>query len=80
MTRRRKQTEGSAPLPETIAPFALLDSTQAAQLLGTTQDTLVDWRVDRKGPPYMKLTNGMVRYQLRDLLAWVGTKRITCAG
>ena len=69
MTRRRRRTEGSAPLPETIAPFALLDSTQAALLLGTAADTLVDWRVDHKGPPYLKLTNGMVRYQVRDLLA-----------
>jgi predicted DNA-binding transcriptional regulator AlpA len=68
------------PLPEAIAPFALLDSNQAAQIIGTTPDTLVDWRVDRKGPPFLKLTNGMVRYQLRDLLAWMGTKKVTCAG
>jgi len=80
MTRRRKPAERLEPLPEAIAPFALLDSSQAALLLGTTSDTLVDWRVDHKGPPYLKLTNGMVRYQLRDLLAWIGTKRITCAG
>ena len=80
MTRRRKYVETQTELPEAIAPFALLDSTQAAQLLGTTATTLVDWRVDHKGPPYLKLTNGMVRYQLRDLLNWIGTKRITCAG
>ena len=78
MTRRRKPTD-TQPLPEGIAAFALLDSTQAALMLGTTPDTLVDWRVDRKGPPYLKLTNGMVRYQVRDLLAWLGTKRVTCA-
>ena len=30
-------------------------------------------------PPYLKLTNGMVRYQIRDLMTWLGTKRITCA-
>ena len=80
MTRRRTPIESAMPLPEAIAPFVLMDSNQAAQILGTTADTLVDWRVDHKGPPYLKLTNGMVRYQLRDLLAWMGTKRVDYAG
>ena len=80
MTRRHKRPDILMPLPEAMAPFALMDSTQAAQILGTTADTLVDWRVDHKGPPFLKLTNGMVRYQLRDLLAWMGTKRIDYAG
>ena len=66
---RPEVNENSQSLTEEIAPSALLDSTQAALRLGTTPDILVDWRVDRKGPPYLKLTNGMVRYQVHDLLA-----------
>jgi hypothetical protein len=79
MTRRRVPTKGIPfpALPAEVLPFMLLGPPAAAQFLGTTESTLADWRLDKKGPPYIKLTSGMIRYQLRDLQAHIAAR---CCG
>jgi hypothetical protein len=44
---------------------------QAADHLGTTPDTLKCWRSRGTGPPFHRANGRLVRYQHRELDAWV---------
>ncbi len=48
---------------------------EAAALLAVSPRTLADWRLDGKGPPYVKL-HGAIRYRLDDLEAFVSARVI----
>lgn len=50
----------------------LLTERQACQLLGVGPRTLRLWR-DRRGLPYLKITNKFVRYRKPDLMQWAGS-------
>lgn len=48
----------------------LLTSRQAAEHLGLKEQTLANWRYQRKGPPYFRV-GALVKYDERDLDAWL---------
>ena len=73
---RPRKVQPATPLPEVAVPFALLTPPEVAAMLGSTVATLADWRVDRVGPPWIPITPRCIRYQLRDLQAWIESKRI----
>lgn len=45
----------------------LLTPKQAAEFLGIPLGTLAQWRSQRRGPPYIKLEDRLVRYRRSDL-------------
>lgn len=45
----------------------LLTPKEAAQFLGIPLGTLAQWRSQRRGPPYIKLEERLVRYRRSDL-------------
>jgi len=45
----------------------LLTPKQAAEFLGVPSGTLAQWRSERRGPPYIKLEDRLVRYRRSDL-------------
>lgn len=49
----------------------LLNENEAARMLGFTVRALQNWRVRGGGPQFVKISKRSVRYQRRDLLAWV---------
>lgn len=49
---------------------ALLDTSDAAEVLGISPRTLEDWRWRGGGPPFFKLGRRMVRYRPEDLMAF----------
>lgn len=55
----------------------LLDQNAAAEFLGLTPNTLMAWR-SRKlpGPAYIKV-GGRVKYDVRDLLAYLESRRVS---
>ena len=56
-----------------------LDDGQAANFLGVAVQTLRNWRHQRRGPAYVKLSEGPrgpVRYLLEDLKAFQSSRRI----
>jgi hypothetical protein len=55
----------------------LVDTREAARILGVREGLLVRWRYEQKGPPYLKLSGGTVRYQIRDLSAFMESRRVT---
>jgi excisionase family DNA binding protein len=48
---------------------------QASKVLGLRPQTLRNWRIARKGPPYHKFGRA-VRYRLEDLEDWLKSKKI----
>jgi predicted DNA-binding transcriptional regulator AlpA len=80
MTRRRSNMNSEpTTLPAEVVPFVLLDVKQAAAFLGTTVNTLADWRTDGIGPPYVKI-GYLVKYQCRDLHQWVQSRTVNPGG
>jgi Helix-turn-helix domain len=54
-----------------------VDEKAAAELLGYSIKTLQNWRLLRKGPAYLKTTNGRsIRYRIGDLLDFQAAGRV----
>lgn len=49
----------------------LIDTADAAELLGLAPRTLMRWRVERSGPTFIRIGNRSVRYRPSDLDAWI---------
>lgn len=58
--------------------FGLLDTAETSRATGIPVDTLESWRCRsrRQGPPYLKLSNGMVRYKFSDIQNWLDERRV----
>jgi len=60
---------------------SILDTNDAAALIGVSPRTLEDWRWRGVGPPFYKLGARMVRYKADDLMNFVlGSKQQNTAG
>ncbi len=59
-----------AQSPSAVADAALLNETQAAQLLGITIRALQGWRLRGDGPLYVKLGR-LVRYRRSEIERWL---------
>lgn len=64
-------------IPSDPNPNQLLDTNQAAQLLGLSPHTLCVWRLDgRYNLPYLKIGR-KIKYRRSDLLAWLASRTVT---
>jgi predicted DNA-binding transcriptional regulator AlpA len=59
-----------------IQTSGLLTSKKAAEFLGIPEGTLAQWRSQRRGPPYIKLEERLVRYRLVDLESYLSRRSI----
>lgn len=50
---------------------SLLTEKQVSAMLGLKQRTLQQWRLERKGPKFIKLTARVIRYKLNDVQDWL---------
>ena len=64
---------GGRPIPE--HPDALLNTAEAAFLMGLSPRTCEALRLRGGGPPYIQVTPKAVRYRRRDLEAWLDGRR-----
>ena len=63
-------------MPSAAAPLAaLLSAEDVAGITGLSVETLAQWRSQRKGIPFVKISRNCVRYRQADLEAWL-TERI----
>jgi len=53
-----------------------LKPNSAAALLGVSPHTLEDWRWQRKGPPWIRVSRSCVRYDLARLQLWMAQRTI----
>jgi len=59
----------------------LLTSAEVAEILKVKTATLSDWRVNRKGPAFIRAGSNkkQVRYTLEDIQAWLDQQRVSCS-
>ncbi len=53
----------------------VVNENRAAEILCVAVQTMRNWRHQRKGPPYLKLSRS-VRYKLEDLENFINSKRV----
>ena len=58
----------------------LLTPKQAAEFLGIPSGTLAQWRSERRGPPYIKLEDRLVRYRRADLEEYLAAHAVATDG
>jgi excisionase family DNA binding protein len=65
-----------ADRPERHAGAAarLLTADDVAELTGLSVETLAQWRSQRKGIPYVKISRNCVRYRQSDLDGWLAER------
>jgi len=56
-----------------------MDTRDAARYLGVAYQTLNLWRVEDRGPAYLRLGR-LVRYRQADLDAWLEARRVEPGG
>ncbi|WP_416211064.1 helix-turn-helix transcriptional regulator [Nitrospirillum sp. BR 11828] len=66
MTYRKK-----SPLRPNPSAEVLFTSSETAQLLGISPQTLAHWRVRGTSPKYLVLNPRCIRYRASDVLAWL---------
>lgn len=71
-SRRSKVNPKRSPEADGLqANGALIPTREAARKLGIGVSTLEKMRLQRRGPPFVRLGKSLVRYRLVDLEAWV---------
>ncbi len=53
----------------------LIDEKEAAEFLGFTRRAMQNWRFRGGGPPFIKLSERSVRYRVKDLIAWIDSRK-----
>jgi excisionase family DNA binding protein len=63
------------PLPKTVglisSDILLLTPGEVAQITGLSVETLAQWRSQRRGIPFVKVSRNCVRYRQSDLDRWL---------
>ena len=64
-----------AKMPTAPEPSArLLTAEDVAGITGLSVETLAQWRSQRRGIPFLKLSRNVVRYRQGDLDAWLAER------
>jgi predicted DNA-binding transcriptional regulator AlpA len=61
-------------LPDQERRTRLLRAEDVAEITGLSIETLAQWRSQRKGIPFVKLSRNCVRYQQADLDHWLNER------
>lgn len=56
------------------ASTRLLTAEDVARITGLSAETLAQWRSQRRGIPFLKLSRNVVRYRQGDLDAWLAER------
>jgi predicted DNA-binding transcriptional regulator AlpA len=74
MPDARTDTDRPLRLAEDTLPARYLDTRQAAKYINVTPRALEAWRHKGGGPPLIRISSRMVRYDVRELDAWMATR------
>ena len=65
---------GSKSNAAEVAATLLLRTADVAQITGLSTETLAQWRSQKKGIPYVKISRNCVRYRQSDLDGWLAER------
>jgi len=57
-----------------VAPSPLLTEGQAAEILNLTRRALQSWRVQGRGPKFVRISGACIRYRQEDLSDWIESR------
>jgi excisionase family DNA binding protein len=57
-----------------VVPSRLLSTEEVAEQTGLSVETLAQWRSQKKGMPYVKISRNCVRYRQSDLDGWLAER------
>ena len=60
--------------PRPAEPARLLKPENVAELTGLSVETLAQWRSQKRGIPYVKISRNCVRYRQSDLDGWLSER------
>ena len=63
-----------ARAPDPPLSARLLTAEDVAAITGLSTETLAQWRSQRRGIPFLKLSRNVVRYRQADLDAWLSER------
>jgi excisionase family DNA binding protein len=64
------------PIPPTAKRTRLLTPEDVAEVTGLSTETLAQWRSQRRGIPFLKISRNCVRYRQDDLQQWLQSRLI----
>lgn len=67
---------GYRPKLPAAAGSRLLTPEEVAEVTGLSTETLAQWRSQRRGIPFLKISRNCVRYRLDDLQQWLQSRLI----
>lgn len=68
------QSTGNGGSPRSVLSSKLLSAEEVAEQTGLSVETLAQWRSQKKGMPYVKISRNCVRYRQSDLDAWLAER------
>jgi hypothetical protein len=69
-TRRRDENPNRPPADRLLTPA------DVAELTGLSVETLAQWRSQKRGIPYLKISHNCIRYQQADLAIWLAARKV----
>jgi hypothetical protein len=73
MGRLREKPPLTITLPDSKS---MLNTDEVSVILDVTPSTLIAWRAQKKGPPYVRL-NSLIRYPRAALQKWIEENTVT---
>lgn len=58
----------------------LLTAEDVAEITGLSTETLAQWRSQKRGIPFLKISRNFVRYRQRDLDLWLADRLVSTDG
>ena len=74
MVKRTQLEKANRPELNVRAAARLLTADDVAELTGLSIETLAQWRSQKKGIPYVKISRNCVRYRQSDLDGWLAER------
>ena len=70
----KRPNRADARFSRPINPPKLLTPEDIAEITGLSIETLAQWRSQKRGIPYLKISRNCVRYRQADLDAWLAER------
>jgi predicted DNA-binding transcriptional regulator AlpA len=75
-----RQVYEQKPIAPPVNGGRLLTPDDVAEITGLSTETLAQWRSQRRGIPFLKISRNFVRYRQRDLDLWLADRLISTEG
>jgi predicted DNA-binding transcriptional regulator AlpA len=73
------KSEHQEKSPSAVKATRLLSPAEVAEYTGLSIETLAQWRSQKRGIPYIKISHNCVRYRQADLDLWVSERIVRVA-